>query len=36
MKISHKKIWKIFWIILSVIAGLGLVIGSLLPFLRFF
>jgi preprotein translocase subunit SecE len=36
MRISHKKLWKIFWIILSVVAVLGLIIGSILPFVGFF
>lgn len=33
MRIFTKRNWKIFWIALSVIAVLGLLIGSLLPFL---
>jgi|GEM_PF-5031361 len=35
MKILKKKYWKIFWVTLTVIAGLGLIVGSLLPFLLY-
>jgi len=35
MKLFKKSYWKIFWIILTLIAGIGLVASSILSFLLY-